>query len=221
MGIDFEFIFKSSGVFGKAMLMTINLGIVGIIFSILIGLIIEISRYFKIKFLNYFFIGYIEFSRNTPLLIQIFFLYYGLTKFGIKLTGYQCGVIGLSFLGGAYMAEAIRGGVDSVEKAQIESAMSLGLSKIQILTNIVAPISLSVSIPTIVANCIFLIKETSIIASIAVAELMFVTKDAIGMYYKTSEALILVVICYLIILLPISILSRILERRLRYGEFGR
>ena len=118
------------------------------------------------------------------------------------------------------MAESIRGGIDSVPKSQIESGQALGLSRIQILRNVILPISFSISIPSIVANCIFLVKETSIIGSIAVAELMFVTKDVIGMYYKTSEALILVVIFYLIILLPISIISRILERRLRHGEFG-
>lgn len=221
MEVDFDFILKSIPTFIEATGMTIKLALIGIVFSVIIGLVIELSRYFKIKILDYIFKAYIEVSRNTPLLIQLFFLYYGLTKFGIKLTGFQCGVIGLSFLGGAYMAEAFRGGIDSVEKSQIESAKSLGLNKLQILTNIVFPISLSISIPTLVANCIFLIKETSIIASIAVAELMFVTKDAIGMYYKTNEALILVVISYLIILLPIAILSRYLEGRLRYGEFGR
>lgn len=118
------------------------------------------------------------------------------------------------------MAESFRGGVQAVAKSQIESGEALGLSKKQILTSIILPISFSISMPSIVANAIFLVKETSIIASIAVAELMFVTKDVIGMYYKTSEALILVVVFYLIILLPISIFSRFLERRLRYGEFG-
>lgn len=178
------------------------------------------ARYFNIKWVNVISKGYIEFSRNTPLLIQVFFLYYGLTKLGVKLSGFACGVIGLSFLGGAYMAESFRGGIDAVAKSQIESGQALGLSKTQILRYIVMPMSFSISIPSIVANCIFLVKETSIIGSIAVAELMFVTKDVIGMYYKTNEALILVVVFYLMILLPISIISRILERRLRHGEFG-
>ncbi|MDI9218502.1 amino acid ABC transporter permease [Clostridium tertium] len=221
MELDFNFIISSLPHFFQATIVTIKLAIISIILSILIGLIIEAARYFNIKLLNIISKGYIEFSRNTPLLIQVFFLYYGLTKIGVTLSGFTCGVIGLSFLGGAYMAESFRGGIDAVAKAQIESGQALGLRKTQILTYIVMPMSVSISIPSIVANCIFLVKETSIIGSIAVAELMFITKDVIGMYYKTNEALILVVIFYLIILLPISIISRILERRLRYGEFGR
>lgn len=220
MELDFNFIISSLPHFFKATVVTIELAIISIILSILIGLIIEVARYFNIKWVNIVSKGYIEFSRNTPLLIQVFFLYYGLTKLGIKLSGFACGVIGLSFLGGAYMAEAFRGGIDAVAKSQIESGQALGLSKKQILRYIVIPMSFSISIPSIVANCIFLVKETSIIGSIAVAELMFVTKDVIGMYYKTNEALILVVAFYLIILLPISIISRVLERRLRHGEFG-
>lgn len=221
MEIDFNFVSKIIPTFVQGTIMTLKLSVISILLSIIIGLLIEVARYFNLKFLTAISKVYIEFSRNTPLLIQVFFLYYGLTKFGIKLSGFTCGVIGLAFLGGSYMAESFRGGVDAVANSQIESGEALGLSKTQILTNIVLPISFSISIPAVVANCIFLVKETSIIASIAVAELMFVTKDVIGMYYKTNEALILVVIFYLIILLPISIVSRIIERRLRYGEFGR
>lgn len=221
MEIDFDFIIKIIPTFVQGTIMTLKLSVISIILSIIIGLLIEVARYFNLKIITVISKAYIEFSRNTPLLIQVFFLYYGLTKFGIKLSGFTCGVIGLAFLGGAYMAESFRGGIDAVAKSQIESGEALGLSKMQILTNIVLPISFSISIPAVVANCIFLVKETSIIASIAVAELMFVTKDVIGMYYKTNEALILVVLFYLIILLPISIVSRIIERRLRYGEFGR
>ena len=221
MEMDFNFIMEIIPTFVQGTIMTLNLSVISIILSIIIGLLIEAARYFNLKIITVISKAYIEFSRNTPLLIQVFFLYYGLTKFGIKLSGFICGVIGLAFLGGAYMAESFRGGIDAVEKSQIESGEALGLSKMQILNNIVLPISFSISIPAVVANCIFLVKETSIIASIAVAELMFVTKDVIGMYYKTNEALILVVLFYLIILLPISIVSRIIERRLRYGEFGR
>lgn len=221
MNIDFNFISGIVPTFVQGTIMTLKLAVLSIILSILIGLLIEAARYFNLKILTVISKAYIEFSRNTPLLIQVFFLYYGLTKFGIRLSGFACGVIGLSFLGGAYMAESFRGGVDAVAKSQVESGQALGLSRMQILTNIVLPISFSISVPSIVANCIFLVKETSIIASIAVVELMFVTKDVIGMYYKTNEALILVVVFYLIILLPISILSRMLERRLRYGEFGK
>jgi polar amino acid transport system permease protein len=221
MGLDIEFMISKIPDFVEATIMTLKLSILSIIFSIAIGIIIEAARYFNIKIIGIISKAYIEFSRNTPLLLQLFFLYFGLTKLGITLSGFACGVIGLSFLGGAYMAESFRAGVDSVAKSQIESGQALGLSKMQILRYIVLPISFSVSIPSVAANCIFLVKETSVIASIAVGELMFLTKGIIGMYYKTKESLILVVIFYLIILFPMSIVCRKIERRLRYGEFGR
>ena len=208
MGLDLEFMVNRIPDFIEATIMTLKLSILSIIFSIIIGIVIEAARYFNIKIIGIISKVYIEFSRNTPLLLQVFFLYFGLTKLGIKLSGFACGVIGLSFLGGAYMAESFRSGVDAVSKTQLESGQALGLSKTQILRYIVLPISFSISIPSAAANCIFLVKETSVIASIAVGELMFLTKGIIGMYYKTKESLILVIIFYLIILLPMSIAAR-------------
>ncbi|KAF5308472.1 hypothetical protein FQR65_LT18117 [Abscondita terminalis] len=122
---------------------------------------------------------YIELSRNTPLLIQLFFLYYGLPKLGIKIDGFTCGVIGLTFLGGSYMAEAFRAGLQSVAQGQIDSGESIGLNRVQVFQYVVFPQALSVSIPAIGANCLFLIKESSVVSAIAVVELLFVTKDLI------------------------------------------
>lgn len=218
--MDFEFILQNIPIFGEAMIVTLELAFLGIIVSLLVGFVCSIIQHYEIRILKSIVYWYIELSRNTPLLIQLFFLYYGLTKFGLSLSGFACGVIGLSFLGGSYMAEAFRGGFEAISKSQIESAITLGLNKWQIIRYIVLPQAISISMPSIGANCIFLLKETSIVSVIAVADLMFVAKDLIGMYYKTSEALIMVVIAYLIILLPMSIFFRWLERRMRYAEFG-
>jgi polar amino acid transport system permease protein len=176
--------------------------------------------FYKIKGLNIIVRAYIELSRNTPLLIQLFFLYYGLTKLGITLSENTCAIIGLSFLGGSYMAEAFRSGIEAVGKTQIESGLSIGLSKIQLSRYVILPQAFAVSMPSISANCIFLLKETSIVGAIAVLDLMNVTKDLIGMYYKTFESLLMLVATYLIILLPLSIFLTWLERKVRYAEFG-
>ncbi|MBQ8532772.1 MAG: amino acid ABC transporter permease, partial [Clostridia bacterium] len=163
---------------------------------------------------------YIEISRNTPLLVQLFFLYFGLPKIGIVLSAEVCAVTGLAFLGGSYMSEAIRSGLEAVEKTQIESAASLGMGRVLIMKEVIFPQALAVSVPAICANVIFLIKETSVVSGIALADLMYVTKDLIGLYYETDEALLMLVAAYLVILLPISVLSSIIERRLRYAGFG-
>ena len=96
----------------------------------------------------------------------------------------------------------------------------LGFSKLQQLRYIILPQAVSVSVPALVANVIFLIKEISVVSAIALADLMYVAKDLIGIYYKTNEALLMLVLSYLVILLPISLLGTWLERRVRYARFG-
>ena len=85
---------------------------------------------------------------------------------------------------------------------------------------VIFPQALALSVPSLVANVIFLIKETSVFSAIALADLMYVAKDLIGLYYQTEEALFMLVLSYLVLLLPISILGTLLERRLRYAGFG-
>ena len=114
-------------------------------------------------------------SRNTPLLIQLFFLYYGLPKIGIKLNAFVIAVIGLTFLGASYMSEAFRGGLEAVNKIQEESGLSIGLTKPQLMRYIILPQAL---------------------------------------------ALFMLVVAYLIILLPISVIFSVLERKARYAGFG-
>lgn len=218
--IDFKFIVDSLPLYIEAMKVTLVLALLGIVLSLAIGLICSLIRYYKVKGLSFIVGVYIEISRNTPLLIQLFFLYYGLPKVGIKISAEACAIIGLAFLGGSYMAESFRGGLEAVSKAQIESGLSIGLNRKQLIRYVILPQAFSVAVPSLGANGIFLLKETSIIGAIAVADLMFVAKDLIGMYYATFEALSMLVIAYLIILLPLSLLLTKLERRLRYGEFG-
>ncbi|ENV33320.1 amino acid ABC transporter permease [Acinetobacter gerneri] len=206
--------------FITALGMTLKISIISIILAILLGLLCSIVLTYKVKILDKIVKIYIEISRNTPLLIQLFFLYYGLPKLGIKLDGFTCGVIGLTFLGGSYMAEAFRAGLEAVQKGQIDSAKSVGLNHFQVFRFVIFPQALAVSIPAIGANCLFLIKESSVVSAIAIAELLFVTKDLIGMDYKTTEALFLLIISYLIILLPVSFLSRYFEYKSRQVSHG-
>ncbi|TCK01571.1 polar amino acid transport system permease protein [Volucribacter psittacicida] len=206
--------------FIDATFITLHLAFWGILFSLIVGVICAVLTTYKVKFLATLAKVYIEISRNTPLLIQVFFLYFGLSKIGIKLDGFTCGVIGLAFLGGSYMAEAIRAGLEAVSKGQIESALSIGLTPIQAFRYVIFPQALAIATPAIGANCLFLMKETSIISAIAVAELMFMAKEIIGMDYKTNEALFLLVVFYLIILLPVSIFISYLERRVRRAKYG-
>jgi polar amino acid transport system permease protein len=153
-------------------------------------------------------------------MIQLFFLYFALPRMGIKLESYTCAVTGLAFLGGSYMAEAFRGGLEAIGKTQIESGLSIGLSRAQLVRYIILPQALAVALPALGANVLFLLKETSVVSIVALADLMFVAKDLIGLYYKTNESLLMLVVAYLVLLLPLSIVFRFIEKRLRYAGFG-
>lgn len=206
--------------FTKAMWLTLRIGWMGILLSIVIGLVTALIRHFNVPVLKQITGIYIELFRNTPLLVQLFFMYYGLPRLGVSISAEACGVLGLALLGGAYMAEVFRSGLESIEPIQSESALSLGMNHAQVMRHIILPQAVSTSVPAFVANIIFLLKETSVFSAISLMDLMFTAKDLIGLYYKTIESLTLLVIFYLIILLPVSIIGSIIERRMRYAGFG-
>lgn len=216
--MNIEFINRVLPLFEKAAALTVHIGVIGTIVSAILGLFCAAVLYFKIPVLRWIIMGYIEISRNTPLLIQLFFFYYGLPKIGIQMQAEFCGVVGLAFLGGSYMAEAFRSGLESVHKIQTESAYSMGFSNLQTMWYIVLPQAFAISFPAFMANVIFLLKETSVFSSISLMDLMFTAKDLIGVYSKTTESLFLLVVFYLLILLPISLLGSCIERRL--GSHG-
>ena len=218
--MNWDFIIKYLPLYQKAAILTVKIGIAGILFAILIGLFCMAIQSYRIPVLQQVVGAYIEISRNTPLLIQLFFIYYGLPKIGIRTNAMFCGIAGLAFLGGSYMAEAFRSGVEAVETIQLESAYSLGLTKWQTLRYVVFPQALSISMPAFMANVIFLLKETSVFSAISLMDLMFTAKDLIGLDYQTTESLFLLVVFYLMILLPVSLTGSLLERRLRYAGFG-
>ena len=218
--MDLKVITEYLPLYGQAALLTVRLGLLGIAGALLAGLLCAAARYWRVPVLRTVAAVYVEVSRNTPLLIQLFFIDFGLPKLGIRTDPAACGVAGLAFLGGGYMAEAFRSGLEAVENVQRESALSLGLTDGQTLRYIILPQALSVSVPPLVANVIFLLKETSVFSAVSLMDLMFTAKDLIGLHYNTVEALFLLVVFYLIILLPVSALGSFVERRLRYAGFG-
>lgn len=203
-----------------AMGVTLKLASIGIALALIIGLISSFVIYFRLPIFRQIASAYTEISRNTPLLIQLFFLYYGLPRIGIQLEKETVGIIGLAFLGGGYMSEAFRGGIESVARIQVESGRALGLTRVQLARFIIFPQGFANSVPAVGANALFLLKETSVFSAIAIMDLTNVTRDLIGMYYLTREYLLILVISYAVILIPLSLIISYIERRVRHGIFG-
>lgn len=204
----------------KAMWLTLRIGWLGILLAVILGLVCAMITHYRIPVLKQLVKIYVELFRNTPLLVQLFFIYFGLPKVGISMTAETCGIMGLALLGGSYMAETFRSGLEAIPSIQMESALSLGMTRTQAFVHVILPQAVSISVPAFVANVIFLLKETSVFSAISLMDLMFTAKDLIGLYYKTAECLTLLVVFYLIILLPVSIIGSLVERRLRYAGFG-
>lgn len=218
--MNFEVIYSYMPLYVKAFILTVKIGWIGIFLAAAIGISAAFIMHFKVPVANGIVRVYVELFRNTPLLIQLFFIYFGLPKIGIMVSAEACGVVGLGLLGGSYMAESFRSGLSAVSVSQTEGALALGMSKGELFRLIILPQAFNVSVPSVVANVIFLLKETSVFSAISLMDLMFTAKDLIGLYYNTTECLVMLVAFYTVMLLPVSILGNILEKKVRFGMFG-
>lgn len=218
--MDFSVIAENFPVYAQAAILTVRVAAKGILLAFLVGALVATVKFFKVPVLRQIASAYVELSRNTPLLVQLFFLYFGLPKLGIVLESETCAVVGLGFLGGSYMAEAIRAGLEGVAPSQMQSSLSLGMSRTQALRHVITPQATALALPALTANVIFLIKETSVVSIVALPDLVYTAKEQIGQTYETREALLLLVTFYLIILLPISLGAGWLERKVRASVFG-
>lgn len=204
--------------FWQALGLTLRVGWQGVAIAFALGLAGAAALHFRVlgRLVN----AYVELFRNTPLLVQLFFIYFALPKLGLRVSPETCGTWGLGLLGGAYMTETFRSGLESIPPIQAESAQSLGMTRAQTFRHVILPQALATSVPGLVANVVFLLKETSVFSTVSLMDLMFTAKDLIGMYAKTLECLTLLAGFYLLMLLPVSLAGDWLERRLRRGAFG-
>ena len=191
---DWSFVQRYAPFFVKGMEMTLFISVIGIVLALVVGLVCAGIELARVPVARQIVRVYIEISRNTPLLVQLYFLFFGLPKIGIVWSAETCAIVGL---GTAYV---------------------LGFTPLQSITHVVLPQAVSGAIPGIVANVIFLFKESSVVSAIALADVMYMAKDLIGMYYNTYESLAMLIVSYLVVLLPISLFGTWLERRFDYAR---
>ena len=220
MSFDWAFVISTLPAFLKAVGVTLQVGLIAIATSLLVALVNAAILVWRLPLLRQLVGVYVEVARNTPLLIQLFFIYFALPAVGIRLSGFSAAIIAMTFLGGAYLTEVLRAGVEAVPKAQIESGLSIGLSRWQLLRHVILPQAGLLSLPALFANFIFLLKETTVVSAVAVPEILYTTKNYIALYYKTYEMLAVMAGLCVLLFLPLSLLLSRLERRLQHGQFG-
>ena len=198
--------------------MTIELTLLGIIFGTLLGLAAAFGKISKNKIFNPVANFYSWIIRGTPLLLQLFFLYYGLPELNITLSPFTAAVIGLSLNQGAYLSETIRGGIESIDKGQTEAARALGMTPFQTMRRIILPQAYKRLIPPMGNEFIALLKDSSLVSVIAMTELMRTAEVQYSATAKPVETLLTAGILYLLMTTVFTMIFGKAERRFSIYE---
>jgi polar amino acid transport system substrate-binding protein len=197
---------------------TVELSILGMALAIVVGLVIVMLRLYAITPLRWFAKAYVEIFRGTPLLIQLFLIYYGLPEIGIRLNAFLAGILGLGLNYAASEAENYRAGIQAIPHGQMEAAFALGMSRAQALRRVILPQALRLVIPPVTNDFIAMFKDSSIVSVITMVELTKVygmlamsTYDYIGLGLMTAGI-------YFALSYPASIFANWLEGRMRYDR---
>jgi len=196
---------------------TISMALISTAIALIIAIFIAIVKTYNIKVLSQISDIYISFFRGTPLLVQLFLLYYGLPQLFpsfSSMDAYAASVLGLSLHFSAYMAEAIRGAITSIDKGQFEAANSLGMSQTQTFRFIILPQAIRVAIPSLMNNFIDLVKSTSLAFTLGVPEIMAKAQLEASSSFKYFESFLAVAIVYWVLVISFSYLQKKLENRL-------
>jgi polar amino acid transport system permease protein len=201
-------------------LVTIQFTLVSAFFGIIIGLVVALLRISRNPIISSAAVGYVEFFRGTPLLVQIFIIAFGLPAlFGdwANIPEFAAGVLALSINSGAYTSEIFRAGIQSISRGQMEAGRSLGLTYAQAMWHIIIPQAFRVVVPPLGNELIALLKDSSLVSIIAVTDLMRAGREITGRTVRPFETYLLVALLYLCMTLPLTLLVRAIERRTKTG----
>lgn len=202
----------------KGALITLEISVISLVLGLLAGLLAALWILSTNPLLHWSGRFYVWIVRSTPLLVQLFIIYFGLPQFGINLNPFWSGVLALALNTGAYNAETIRGGILAVPKGQREAARSLGMSKALTMRRIILPQAMRLIIPPLGNNFVILIKDTSLVSTITLVELTLTAQRLIGSTYKPFEMYLMAAVLYAILTTCAALLLRQVERRTVWGH---
>jgi polar amino acid transport system permease protein len=211
---------------------TILLALFAVVIGTAIGMLIALMKLSKHRAPRYFATAYIEFIRGTPLLVQLFLIYYGLQSVGIRFpdigwlsailgistSDFMAGIITLGINSGAYVGEIFRAGIQAVDKGQTEAARSLGMGHFMTLRHIIIPQAIRNILPALGNEFVVVIKESSIVSIIGIADLMYRADTVRGNTFQPFEPLIVAALIYFLMTFPLSKLLAHIERRMHVSE---
>ncbi len=216
--MNFEFLSTYWMYYVEGLKITVIYAIFSVLFGIILGVALALMKLSKLRVLRGIAVSYINFIRGTPILVQIYIVYFGLYSFGISLSDSTAGIAALAINSGAYVAEIVRAGIEAVDRGQIEAAHSLGLSYIHTTRLIVIPQAVKNILPALCNEFIVVTKNTSMLSIIGIHDLMYNTDTIRGNTFLAFEPLIIVAVIYFTVSYIVTKFVGILERRLKASD---
>ena len=205
------------GILMIGFVLTLKISIFSIIFGIIIGTIVGIARLSNEPVTRGLSVAYVELIRNTPLLVQIYIIYFFVGSL-LRLSAFAAGTAALSIFAGAYVGEIVRAGIQSIHKGQMEASRSLGMTYAQAMRHIILPQAFKRIIPPLAGQFISLVKDSSLVSVIALADLMFQAQQAFARTYYAFEIYFTVAALYLVMTFALSMATQYIERRLAISD---
>lgn len=212
--IDWDIIVKSIPLLAEGIVVTLQVSAIAAVLGLLLGVICGLGALSRSRPVRWIVTAYVDFIRGTPLLIQIFLVFFALPMVGIRFDEFWAGVIALSLNAAAFVAEVVRGGVGSIEKGQTEAAKAIGMRHSQILVFILLPQAYRQMVPPLTNELISLVKNSSLLSVISVYELTRAGQAIISVHFVPFEIYTLLALYYYALIKALSWLSAKLERRL-------
>ncbi|MFC4779394.1 amino acid ABC transporter permease [Paenibacillus sp. GCM10023252] len=213
--MDFTFLPDYYSYFLNGAWKTLQLSFFSVIAGTLLGVLVALMRLSSNWILKAISATYVEIIRGTPMLVQIFIIYYGLAEFGIVMSAFVSGIFALSLNIAAYMSEVFRAGIDAIDKGQMEAARSLGMTRSMAMRHIILPQAFRNMLPAIGNEFIVIIKDSSLVSVIGIGELMYNADVVRGVTFIPLEPLLVAALIYLIMTFTLSKLLGRLERKLK------
>ncbi len=215
---EWSFFWDLRGPFWDGFKNTIKAGLLGIVLAYVIGLVLGAVRAHRVPVLNQLAVTYVEIIRNTPILVQIFFLFYGLPVLGIHLEAFTVAWLSITIWGGAFMTENFRAGFEAVPARLREAGYALGFTPLKAFLNVTLPIGGRIALPSTINTSISVLKNTSLLLLIGYPELTYVANSIQSNTFRVFETFTALAVCYLAIVWTLSALIRFLEARLALPE---
>ncbi len=206
-------LFSDWRIFGEGFLITVLISFVSLVFTLLISLFVGLVRCSENRTAKAICLAYVNFFQNTPLLVQLLFMYNVLPHLGIMLSPFACGCLGLSLYTGAFGASVVESAIKAIPRGQTEAALSQGMSYLQSLFFIVIPQAVKIALPPMTNQCVNMIKNSATLTVVTAGELMYRADGWASEYGCYTQSFIISALLYLILCLPLSKLSESLEKK--------